>query len=92
MKTLGDDFSSWWDMEKYKNIEIPAKKLSNVEIISRHGSNTNWPGEHKDVHYWVELETGVAVGMRHGSSHVVGKNGKIKIKYDQYAEFPVVKL
>ena len=60
---LIEDFNSWWDMPKYKDSEIPAKEFSDVEIVQRNGSNAGWPGTEKDVHYWVELENGFAVGI-----------------------------
>jgi hypothetical protein len=60
---LIEDFDIWWDMPKYKNIEILAKEFSDVEIKQRNGSNRGWPGPEKDVHYWVELENGWAVGI-----------------------------
>jgi len=60
---LNDDFDIWWKMSKYKDVEIPAKKFSNVEILDRHGSNRGWPGPETTVDYWVELENGVAVGI-----------------------------
>lgn len=60
---LIEDFNIWWEMPKFKDIEIPAKEYSDVEIVQRNGSNTGWPGPEKDVHYWVELENGMAVGI-----------------------------
>lgn len=61
--TLIEDFNIWWDMSKYKDVEILAKEFSDVEIKQRNGSNKGWPGPEKDVHYWVELENGYAVGI-----------------------------
>ena len=83
--TLNEDFYWWWKLPKYKKRVIPAKKFGDQTITKRHGSNRDWPGEEKDVDYWVELENGFAVGMRHGRS----KTGKRRAKY---AEFPVVKI
>lgn len=60
---LIEDFDIWWDMPKYKDAEILAKEFSDVEIVQRNGSNSGWPGPEKDVHYWVELENGYAVGI-----------------------------
>lgn len=60
---LGDDFAIWWNMPKFEGIEIPVKEFSDVEIVQKHGSNAGWPGPEKDVHYWVELENGIAVGI-----------------------------
>lgn len=60
---LIEDFDIWWDMPKYKNVEILAKEFSDIEIKQRNGSNQGWPGPEKDVHYWVELENGYAVGI-----------------------------
>ena len=60
---LIEDFDIWWDLPKYKNVEILAKEFSDVEIKQRNGSNKGWPGPEKNVHYWVELENGMAVGI-----------------------------
>jgi hypothetical protein len=60
---LIEDFDIWWDMPKYKNVEILAKEFSEVEIKQRNGSNKGWPGPEKNVHYWVELDNGYAVGI-----------------------------
>lgn len=60
---LIDDFIDWWEMPKYAGVDIPAKQYSEVEIVSRHGSNRGWPGAETDVDYWVELENGIAVGI-----------------------------
>ena len=61
--TLFEDFNIWWEMPKFDKIDIPAKEFSDVEIVQRNGSNKGWPGPEKDVHYWVELENGMAVGI-----------------------------
>lgn len=61
--TLIEDFNIWWDMSKYKDVEILAKEFSDVEIKQRNGSNKGWPGPENNVHYWVELENGYAVGI-----------------------------
>lgn len=60
---LIEDFDIWWKMPKYKDAEIPAKEFSEVEIKQRNGSNRGWPGPEDNVHYWVELENGYAVGI-----------------------------
>jgi|TARA_R110002074_G_scaffold48102_2_gene123191 hypothetical protein len=83
--TLAEDFSPWWSMKKYQTRDIPAKEFSNEVIKMRHGSNSGWPGEQKDVEYWVELYNGFAVGFRHGRSAT-------GIRRSKYAEFPVAKL
>jgi hypothetical protein len=61
--TLLEDFNIWWNLPKFADIEIPAKEFSEVEIVQRNASNQGWPGPEKDVHYWVELENGMAVGI-----------------------------
>ena len=61
--TLVEDFNIWWNLPKFADIEIPAKEFSEVEIVNRNASNQGWPGPEKDVHYWVELENGMAVGI-----------------------------
>ena len=83
--TLAEDFEMWWNMRKYRKRDIPAKEFGDQKITYRHGSNRGWPGEQKDVDYWVELENGFAVGFRHGRS----ESGMRRAKY---AEFPVVKM
>ena len=83
--TLGEDFFYWWKLLKYKDHKIPAKKFKKVLVTNRHGSNCGWPGEEKDVDYWVELKNGFAVGFRHPRS----KTGK---RWAKYAEFPVAKI
>lgn len=60
---LSDDFNIWWDMPKYQEVEILAKEFSEIDIVQRNASNQGWPGPEKDVHYWVELENGYAVGI-----------------------------
>jgi len=81
--TLSEDFAIWWKMQKYEDRNIPARKFGDQKIVVRNASNSGWPGEQKDVHYWVELENGYAVGMRHG-------RGPSKTRRAKYAEFPVV--
>jgi len=83
--TLAEDFEMWWDMPKYRNHDIPAKEFGDQTVTYKHGSNRGWPGEERDVDYWVELDNGFAVGMRHGRSDSGMRRAK-------YAEFPVVKL
>ena len=83
--TLAEDFEMWWDMPKYRNHDIPAKEFGNQTVTYKHGSNRGWPGEERDVDYWVELDNGFAVGMRHGRSDSGMRRAK-------YAEFPVVKM
>lgn len=85
MTTLAEDFHPWWNMHKYKNHEIPAREFGDCEITEQHASNRGWPGEQKDVEYWVELDNGFAVGFRHGRTESGARRAK-------YAEFPVVKM
>jgi hypothetical protein len=83
--TLAEDFEIWWNMPKYRKREILAKEFGNQKIVYKNASNRGWPGEERDVDYWVELENGFAVGMRHGRS----ESGMRRAKY---ADFPVVKM
>jgi len=83
--TLAEDFDPWWKMRKYQDRDIQAMKYADQVIKMRHGSNYGWPGEQKDVEYWVELKNGMAVGFRHGRSSTGVRRAK-------YAEFPVVKM
>lgn len=61
--TLFEDFKIWWDMPKYQDVTIPARQFGEIEIVQRNASNQGWPGLETDVHYWVELENGWAVGI-----------------------------
>jgi hypothetical protein len=83
--TLEDDFGAWWDLPKYRNTDIEAKKFSDVRIVRRNASYKNWPGPERDVEYWVELENGFAVGMVH-------RKGASGTRRKKYAEFPIVKM
>ena len=83
--TLSEDFNIWWNMRKYKDREFPARQFGDQIIVQKNASNKGWPGDEKDVEYWVELANGYAVGMRHGR----GPSGARRAKY---AEFPVVKM
>lgn len=49
--TLGDDFGAWWDLPKYRGVDIEAKKFSHVRIVRRHASYKRWPGADRDVEY-----------------------------------------
>ena len=66
--TLAEDFDPWWKLKKYQGRDFEAKKYSKIKIVMRHASNYGWPGEQRDVEYWVELKNGKAVGFRHGRS------------------------
>jgi len=83
--TLGDDFGAWWDLPKYRGVDIEAKKFSDVRIVRRHASYKRWPGADRDVEYWVELENGLAVGMVH-------RRGPSGTRRKKYAEFPIVAM
>ncbi len=83
--TLAEDFDPWWKMRKYQDRDIEAMKYADQVIKMRHGSNYGWPGEQKDVEYWVELKNGMAVGFRHGRSSTGVRRAK-------YAEFPVAEM
>jgi len=40
-----------------------ARKFADVEVVQSHYSHdTRWPGTQKNVHFWVELANGKAVG------------------------------
>jgi hypothetical protein len=83
--TLAEDFDPWWKLKKYQDHDIEAKQYSQVQIKMRHGSNSGWPGEQRDVEYWVELANGKAVGFRHGRSST-------GIRRSKFAEFPVTDM
>lgn len=38
-----------------------AYKMRDVEVSKEHFTG-NWPGNHKNVYFWVELKNGFAVG------------------------------
>lgn len=55
----------------------PAMKFADVEIIKEHDSfEEPWIGKEKNVHYWVELANGYAVG--HNESPARGWSFPIK--------------
>lgn len=83
--TLNEDFAPWWNLKKYQDRDIPARKFGDRIVVYKHGSNRGWPGEEGDVEYWVELDNGFAVGFRHGRSESGVRRAK-------YAEFPVAKM
>ena len=46
--------------------DTKAYKFRDIEVIKEHKGNfsgSNWPGKHKNVYFWVELENGYAVGF-----------------------------
>jgi len=83
--TLAEDFDPWWKLKKYQGRDFEAKKYSKIKIVMRHASNYGWPGEQRDVEYWVELANGKAVGFRHGRSST-------GIRRAKFAEFPVTDM
>jgi hypothetical protein len=61
MKTLKDCMDSAFYNEK-------AGKYADVEVVKEHSDFNvstwkRWIGNHKNVHYWVELANGYAVGF-----------------------------
>ena len=83
--TLSEDFNIWWNMRKYKDRDFPARQFGDQIIVQKNASNKGWPGEEKDVEYWVELENGLAVGMVH-------RRGPSGTRRKKYAEFPIVAM
>jgi hypothetical protein len=69
MKTLRDVmpdlFSGSFD-------DVPAYKLGDVAVVSEHGlcrdGTGRWPGQHKNVYFWVALANGKAVGWNENPS------------------------
>ena len=50
-----------------------VRKFADVKIIKEHDAfNRRWIGKHKNVHYWVELTNGYAVGMNESPTHGLG--------------------
>ena len=43
-----------------------AHRYADVEVVSEY--RFGWPGPQKNVHYWVELENGYAVGWNENPS------------------------
>jgi len=49
--------------------DTKAYKMKDVEVVEQHcglwdqDDYMPWPGKHKNVHFWVELENGYAVGF-----------------------------
>jgi hypothetical protein len=47
-----------------------VRKYVDVQVVSEHNSSVNkWPGIHKNVHFWVLLENGRAVGWNESPTH-----------------------
>jgi len=41
-----------------------ARKFADVKVVKEHDARDKvWPGSHKNVTYWYELENGYAVGF-----------------------------
>ena len=63
--------------------DVLAYKLRDITVASEHYSHqTRWPGPHKNVHFWVILSDGRAVGWNESPSRgysfpVLSKN-KVK--------------
>lgn len=50
-------------------VDTPAYKLRDVAVRARMDSSvTAWPGPQKNVHFWVVLENGKAVGFNESPS------------------------
>lgn len=87
MTTLNEDFSGWWNMRKYRDRDIEARtKYGEFEIYERiaDSSGKEWPGEEKDVKYFVRLydeDQEVFVGFREERTET-GRRRK-------YALFPI---
>ena len=65
--------------------DTPAYKLRDVKVVRVYSNGETgwkyWPGPHKNVHKWVELENGKLVGWnenpaRGWSFPVIGKKAK----------------
>ena len=65
MKTLKDVLPPEFMGGSYD--AAPAFKLANVRVAREH--EFSWPGRHKHVCYWCELENGKAVGWNENPSH-----------------------
>ena len=64
--TMPDDFRLYDDTAAYKyaDIEVVAEHSPTVD-----GDNYQpWPGTHRNVWYWVELDNGKAVGLNENPS------------------------
>jgi hypothetical protein len=68
MKTLNDCFAYEWQ-HGYWGL---AWDMKDREVVAEHWiarGSAPWPGPHKNVRYWVELDTGYAVGFNENPSH-----------------------
>ena len=61
------DVMPWEFSQSYHKSE--GFKYVDVVVTEQHfGSSGKWPGTHKNVTYWVELENGYAVGWNRNKS------------------------
>jgi len=69
MSTLADIMPHEFSTE---HSNCRAFKYADVEVINQYnffgGDARAWPGPQKNVHYWVELANGYAVGMNENPS------------------------
>jgi hypothetical protein len=72
-------FLTFWSEAQHKDLPTPAARLLDVPVVAEYdGREKPWPGPHKNVMNWWELENGKAVGWNENPA--VGWS------------FPVVKL
>jgi hypothetical protein len=50
-----------------------VRRYADIEIINKHDAfYKRWIGKHKNVHFWVELSNGYAVGMNESPTFGLG--------------------
>lgn len=72
--TLLDCFS---DLRSGEWDDTPVAKYYDIEVVHQYSASPNswgytvrrWPGPQKNVHLWVELKNGKAVGWNESPSH-----------------------
>lgn len=67
-KTLGETAPREFLLEFQ---DTPAYKLRDVKVVSTHETHRvghGWPGPHRNVHVWWELENGKRVGWNESPS------------------------
>ena len=70
-KTLQDAMPCELFTSEYNDTR--AYKMKDVKVVAEYGSmycyvGKAWPGKHKNVYYWVELENGYAVAWNENSA------------------------
>jgi hypothetical protein len=60
------EHATHYDMTSGYEVPTPAAMLLDVEVVVKHDGA--WPGKHRNVHVWWELEDGHAVAWNENPS------------------------